>query len=171
MTLEDISRLCRVYADARNRLAAVVDTVKEEQRRAVRARLRSIRSGTAVVAAAKANLEQALKDGKSLFERPRTRALEEVVVGWRKMPGRVEIPDEDRTIVKMEKNPALAKLVQVKKIIDKAALRHLDARTLASVGVSLTDTTDVVVIKVAHGDVDKLVEALLDDVGEELDIG
>lgn len=169
MTLDEITRLCRVYADARNRLADLVDGVKEERRRAVRARIRSIRSGTAAVAAAKSNLEQALRDGKPLFDRPRTRALEEVVVGWRKLPGRLEIPDEERTIAKMERNPALASLVQVKKTIDKAALRHLDARTLAAVGASLTDTTDDVVIKVAHGDVDKLVEALLDDAGEVLD--
>ena len=171
MTLDDISRLCRSYADARERLSEMVDDVRAEQRRAVRTRLRSIRGGVAAVSSARAALEAALIEGKHLFDSPRTRALEGVEVGWRKQPGKLLVADEGRTIARMEQRAELAPMVAVRKSLDKAALRKVDVRTLAAIGIAISDTEDAVVIKAASGDLDKLVAALLDDVRERAQDG
>ena len=54
-------------------------------------------------------------------------------------------------------------MVNVKETLDKKALRKMPAADLARIGVSIDDPVDEVTIAVAESDVDKLVEALLDD--------
>lgn len=171
MTLDDIGKLCQAYADARERLTDTVEEVRDIQRRAIRMKLRSIRAQAASVSAAKAALREALKDAPGLFERPRTRELAGIEVGYRKLPGRVDVPDAGATIARIRaKHPHLAaSLINVKESVDKAAARKVDARTLAAVGVTITAVDDEIVIRAAGGDVDKLVAALLDDVRDEAD--
>ena len=169
--LDRIGRLCQAYADALSGLTETVEEVREMQRRAIRSNLRRIRSQTAAVSAAKGALEEALEESPELFERPRTREMAGIEVGYRKQPGRFDVPDADATIARIRaKHPKLAaSLINVKESLDKAAMRKVDAGTLAQVGVTIVDVDDEVVIRVAGGDVDKLVAALLDDVKEEVD--
>ena len=129
------------------------------------------RSQTAAVSAAKATLREALENGRGLFEKPRTRELSGIEVGYRKQPGRVDVPDAGATIARIRaKHPHLApSLINVRESLDKAAARKVDAKTLAAVGVAIVDVDDEIVIRGAGGDIDKLVAALMDDVREEAD--
>ena len=108
-----------------------------------------------------------------MFVRPRTRALEGVKVGYRKMPGRI-VCDEARAVARIrELHPEReADLVRVRESLDRAALRRLDSQTLASIGVSIAHVEDEIVIAAAGADIDRLVDAMLyevkdDDGGEE----
>ncbi len=169
MSMGEIAGLCREYVAARERLAETTEQIRALQRQALRARLRGLRNRVAEVSAARGELRAAVEANPGLFERPRTRALEGVKVGYRKRPGRIEC-DEARAIARIRKlyPEREADLVRVKESLNRAALKRLDSRTLAAVGVSLIEVEDDVVVVAAGGDLDKLVEAMLADLdGEE----
>ena len=54
----------------------------------------------------------------------------------------------------------------VKESLDKKGLRKVAVADLARIGIMIGNPTDEVVIAVAESDIDKLVDALLDDDGE-----
>ena len=166
--MTEITRLCRAYADARDELAEVSEDIRERRRAAVKSRLRALQARVAEVAQAKDTLREAIASAPDLFVSPRTRALEGIRVGYRKQPGRVEC-DEVRVIAAIrKKRPAqAASLVRVKERLNKSALLQLDSKTLAALGVGVSDVDDEIVIKTAGTDLDKLVDALLADSEEE----
>ncbi len=135
------------------------------QRRAARDRLRGLRSRVAEVAAADDALRTAIKSSPDLFVKPRTVAVDGVKVGLRKQVGALAVSDEARAIELLRKRlPALADtLIATRETLDRKALRKLPAADLARIGVTIGDPTDEVVIAAAESDVDKLVDALLDD--------
>ena len=57
-------------------------------------------------------------------------------------------------------------LIKRKETLDKTALRKLSATDLAKIGLTVSDPVDKVTITVPSTDVDKLVDALMEDVGE-----
>lgn len=168
MTLIDIAGLCRAYAAARERLGETAEQIRALQRQALRVRLRGLRNRAAEVSAARDALRAAVAAHPELFVRPRTRALEGVKVGYRKMPGRI-VCDEARAVARIRKlHPEReADLVRVRESLDRAALRRLDSQTLASIGVSIADVEDEIVIAAAGADIDRLVDAMLDEVKDD----
>ena len=165
VTLSEIGELCRDYACAREALEDTAEEIRNEQRAAVRRRLRGLKARVAEVSAARDALRQALAAAPQLFERPRTRAIEGVKVGYRKMPGRVEYADEAKVIARVRSRLSgrEAELVRIKERLDLGALRKLDGRELAAIGARIVDVDDEIVIAAAADDLDKLVDALLED--------
>ena len=163
-TMESIAGLCKSYAAARERLADTTEAIRSEQRRALRQRLRGLKARVAEVSAARDRLREAIAENPGLFEKPRTRALEGIKVGYRKQPGRIDC-DEGRTIARIRKlyPDRKAALVRVRESLNHAALKNLDAKILASIGVTVIQVDDQIVIAAANGDLDKLVDALLSD--------
>ncbi len=164
-TLAEIGDLCRTYAAARERLAEVSEEIRELRRKAVRARLRGLKARVADVSATRDALRETVEAAPHLFGKPRTRSLEGVKVGYRKMPGRVECADEARAIARIRERMLEREdeLVRVRESLNLGALRRLGGRELASVGVRIVDVDDEVVIATAPDDLDKLVDALLED--------
>ena len=169
MTIAEITKLCRSYADAIAAMEEVTGEIQEERRKIVRQRTRRLMERVARVSAARDALLQAVGSSPELFEKPRTRALEGIKVGYRKKPGRIEVADEARSIERVRKSlPELEEvLVVVKEALDRNALKGLSVKQLAAIGARLTEDDDEVIVKAAGTDVDKLVEALLADVGED----
>ena len=163
-TMESIAGLCKSYSDARERLADTTEAIRAEQRRAVRQRIRGLKARAAEVSAARDELREAIAENPALFQKPRTRALEGVKVGYRKQPGRVEC-DEGRAIARIRKlyPDRQSDLIRVRESLNRSAMKHLDARILASIGVTVIQVDDQIVIAAANDDLDKLVEALLSD--------
>ncbi len=168
--MAEIERLARAYADAREALDEVVEAVRDEQRAAARARLRSIRGRAARLAAAREALAAAIDASRELFVRPRTRALHGVKCGLRKSPGRIE-GDAAGAVARIEARlpEQAARLVRTRKDLNKAALATLPAQELAALGVAVVDVEDKVVVQAAGGDLERLVDALLDGLGEASD--
>lgn len=166
--MDEIVALARTYAKARDALEATGEEIRQLQRKAVRDRLRGLRSRVAEVAAAHDALKAAIQGRPGLFVKPRTVAVDGVKFGFRKQTGALDIGDEAQTIALLRKKlPALADtLINVRETLDKKGLRKLPAADLARIGVTIDDPTDEVVIATAESDIDKLVDALLDD-GEE----
>ena len=167
-TFEEIGKLCRTYADARDDLERITEDVRGERRRAVRERMRALKGAVARVSAARDALKDALEAAPELFEKPRTRAIEGIKVGFRKLPGKIEVADEARAVRRIRaKLPEKADvLIVTRETVNRNALKQLSVRELASIGAVLGDDEDEVVIKAASTDLDKLVDALLAD-GEE----
>ena len=140
-------------------------TRPRRRRQAVRRRLRALKSRAAEAKAAREALRAAVARSPALFDTPRTRAFDGVKVGYRKLPGRFEIADEARAIdrVRVRMPGREDELVRVKESIARAALKNLDARELAMIGVTLIEADDEIVITDSPSDLDKLVDALLAD--------
>ncbi len=168
--MAEIGRLARAYADAREALAEVAEEVRAVQRQAVRGRLRALRARAARASAAREALAEAVDANRELFGKPRTRTVDGVKFGLRKSPGRIE-GDAAAAVARIEARlpEQAARLVRTRKELVKTALLTLPAKELAALGVAVVDTEDRVVAQAAADDVDRLVDALLDGLGEASD--
>lgn len=171
MTIDDIIALARAYASSRDAMEEVLDDIRDRRRQAVRSRMRALRNRVAETAAAKEALRAAVEAAPELFERPRTQTVEGVKFGWRKQQGSIEIADEGAVVALIRKKmpDREAALVRVKTTVDKTALRKLPAADLAKIGLFIADPVDEVAITVPSTDIDKLVDALLEEGGEAED--
>ena len=169
MTHDEIMALAKIYARRRGELAERVRIAREEQRAVMRRKLRGIRSASADASAALEALEEAIDANRGLFERPRTQSVEGVKYGLRKKPGRLVVDSQEAAIARLRKRlgAAAEAHVRTREELVKDGLRELDARTLAHIGVSVVEDTDVVTVAAPKDDLDKLVDALLDGVEEE----
>ena len=167
-TMDEIAGLARAYAQARDALEETAEEIRSKQRKAIASRLRGLKSRVAETAAARDALHAAVEGRPDLFEKPRTVAVEGVKFGYRKLPGKVTIPDEAGAIgLLRRKFPDRATaLVKTRETLDKSALANMAAADLAKIGVTVTEAGDEVTIRAAKADIDKLVAALLDDAGE-----
>ena len=164
-TMQDIIALARAFAAAREATEALADDIKAMQRKALRGRLRTLRSRVAEQAAAEDALRAAIQARPELFVRPRTVAVEGIRFGLRKQPGAVVLGDEAQAIRRLRAifpNQATA-LIRVSESLDRKALRWLGATELAQIGITIERATDEVTIATASSDLDRVVAALLDD--------
>ena len=166
-TMDDIAALARAYAQTRDALEETAEEIRAMQRRAVASRLRGLKSRVAETAAARDALHAAIESRPDLFEKPRTVAVDGVKFGYRKLPGKVTIPDEAEAIKLLRRKfpDRATALVKTRESLDKGGLANMAAADLAKIGVTVTEAGDEVTIKAAKADIDKLVEALLDDAG------
>ena len=163
--IEEIDRLTEVYATARLALSEKMDVVNQELTAVKRRYLRSLRGLADKALAARSDLSAAIDGGRALFEKPRTRVLHGIKVGLAKNKGRFECDDEAKSIALIRKhmNPQTAALlVNVTEKLNKAALNELDAAELKRIGVRVAGAGDELVIKPADGEIEKLVDALLE---------
>lgn len=166
-TLQEIEALTETYADRRDALAEMVESLELEIAAAKKIHLPAIRHAAYETAAAKDALAAALDDGKALFEKPRTRVFHGVKVGWAKAKGSIAWASAERVVSLIRKtlgDAAEDYLIMTEKP-NKTALATLDATTLRRLGVEVVHAGDERVIKPTAGDVDKLVDALLSDTG------
>ena len=172
-TMDDIDRLAAEYARRRDLLGETVDKAQAAVDAAKRAHRAALRRRTGAAANARADLLAALEAVPKLFQRPRTRLLNGIKVGWRKRPGRIEIEDEASTIAAIRTklgDAAAEQLIQVREKVVRGALRALPARDLLRIGAAAVEAVDEPFAQPADSEIDKLVDALLDgaeDVEEE----
>lgn len=117
--------------------------------------------------AAEDDLRIALAAAPSLFDKPRTRVLHGIRVGFQKGKGGLEIADEEATVKLIRKHcpDKFDALVKVSEKPIKKALQNLEAGLLKKLGVNILDTGDVIVLASTDGDLDKLIKALAGDDG------
>ena len=152
------------YAEARRDLKDKVAAMEAEIAEVRGRHVPAIKDAAAHEAFVKGGLESAVKAGRDLFERPKTRELHGIRVGFRKLVGKLTIADEARTVAAIRRlMPDQVKtLIKVTEKPVRAALNRLSAAELKRLGVNVGDTTDAVVVEPADGDLDKVVKALLE---------
>lgn len=164
MTLQEIERATKLYADARADLASVVTELNDQIEAAKRKHLAEIKRLVARAADRHGALSAALQDGKDLFNKPRTATFHGIKVGFMKGKGGIAFDDADTVVARIHKlyDDAEAKtLLHITEKPDKEALENLPADQLKKLGCTVVNTDDQVVIKPADSEVDKVVKALL----------
>ncbi len=172
VTLKEIEGLTQKFADARALLADVVASCKFEREQIVRNYRKRIKDAVDKAKQRQAELRVAIESNPDLFARPRTQIFHGVKVGFRKATGKIEFDDADQVVKLIRKHfpDQFDALVKVKETPIKKALENLSAGELKKLGIEVAETGDVVLIKDAAGEVDKLVAALLDEESEEVEV-
>lgn len=162
-TMNEIEARTKVYADARGKLAEVVSTLQEGLDALKKDNLPRIRRQVQRLAELEADLKALIELSPDLFVKPKTVVLHGVKVGFEKGKGAILFDDEDKVVQLIEKRlPDLAEqLVKTTKKPLKGGLAQLTAQQLKSIGCTVEETGDQVVIRAVDKDVDKLVAALL----------
>ena len=171
VTLNELTTLCKNYSKARDALDELSGELRIERQRVVRKRMRGLRTRVADVSAAKDALMQAIKASPEVFERPRSRSVEGIKIGFRKKPGTLNYnPPRSIRLIREQIPEQAEALIQIKESIVASAVKNLDAGTLARIGISMTGVDDEPFITVAKSDLDKLVDALLEDLPDEMEV-
>lgn len=168
-TMQEIEVQTKRFSEARTDLATYVAALEDEKRNLVRKYLAGIKRRVAAAKVEREALHVMIAESPELFEKPRSQAFHGVRVGYRKGNGKIEFDDAGRVIELIRKHfkSEFETLVKVTYKPDKEALEKLDAADLKKLGITVADTGDVVFIKEAASDVDRLVKALLEDESEE----
>ena len=167
ISMTTIEERTRYYAACRDelgtRIKALEDeivTLREQHRAGLLEAMRAHK-------AAEDDLRNALAAAPDLFDKPRTRVLHGIRVGFQKGKGGLEIADEEATVKLIRKHCAdkVDALVKVTEKPIRKALQNLDAGLLKKLGVNILGTGDVIVLAATDGDLDKLIKALQGDDG------
>lgn len=164
MSIEDIEKKAGDYAADRAHLAEIVGRMNTEIEKIKAKYLPPIRDAVRHVAERHDALRAAIEAAPELFEKPKTRVLMGVKVGYRKQKGSVTFADEAAVIERIKKLlPAdqAALLIRVRESLDKNACYDLTVPDLKRLGIGVERDEDLPVIKPADSEVDKLVDALL----------
>lgn len=163
-TLEEIEELTTRYAAAHDQVRDLVREIEARIARIKRESSARLHDAVKTLSARYGELYIALDGAKSQFETKKTRTFSGVKVGYLKLPGRVEIRDEEKTIALIRETVPKAQaelLIRARESVDKKACADLTAADLKRLGIRITDDTDVIVIKPTDSEIDKLVAALL----------
>ncbi len=164
-SMTDIENLTKTFAGARDELASRLDALREEQAAAKRRRLQGIKNALQRVQASYDELHAAVEASPQLFDKPKTRVLHGIRVGWIKQRGKLEIADTAATVKALRKllGDEADAYIKVTESPVRSALANLPAKDLQRCGIAVADDVDAVVIKAASGDLDKLIDALIND--------
>ena len=165
---ERAAELAKAYFEAHEDLRERVDLIKERQLKAGRRLLPGLKKRIAAASAARDELREHIESSPGLWAKPRTRALHGVKLGRRQLPGQLEIDEAAAPgLIKRFLPQRYKALVKVETKLVKAALKNLPPGMLARIGGSIAERGDETVIAIPKSAVDKLVEALLQDLDDE----
>lgn len=167
--MQKMLQLAGTYAGAYRDLESVVGEFEDQiavvrndyEKAIMRAALRA--------AAAKGNLALAIDCRRDLFEKPRSKTVNGVKFGLSKQVGKITADCTDdilaeRLIRLFGKKIDPTAFIKKATSVDKNALRTLDETQLKKVGVEIQGDVDLVVVKPAKGNAEKVAEALLETV-------
>ena len=164
-TIDDIEIKAKALAAARAELADRVGRIRDEQDAIKRRLLTGVRNALARARDAYDDLHALVEANPELFEKPKTRTLHGVRLGFWKQRGKLQW-DDDRALVdamrKLLGEEAEGLIRRTEKPI-ASRLQDLPARDLRRLGITVTDDTDVVIIKTADDALDKFIDALIGD--------
>lgn len=169
MSMIEIEAKAKAFADARAQLAERVQNLRDEQESVKRKLLTGIRNSLARFRDAHAQLLELITDHPDLFDKPKTRTLHNVRLGWMKQRGKLDIEDPARVIELIQKLLPEQKdaLIRTTQSPDRRALAELPVRDLKRLGVAVTEDTEAPFVKPADDGIDKLLDALLSDADME----
>ena len=172
MTLTEIEQHARAYADARGVLAERVQALQAEIEAVKRRRLVGIKKAVAASADRHDSLAAAIQAAPELFARPRTKVLAGIRVGFVKQKGKLLISDADKTLQLIRRHFAeqADMLIKTTEKPVKKALEALSVAELKRIGVTVLDDGDTIMIRATNSEVDKLVNALLEE-AEQIEDG
>lgn len=163
ITLASIDDLAKSYSKSRETLSRRIDELEAEVAASRRRHIGGIKVAAANAAGIGDELRAAIAAAPHLFDKPKTFTLHGITVGFRKGTGRIEWDDSDKVCALIRKHlPDQADvLIITTEAPSSDALKNLDTRDLARIGVRIEGTSDSVLVKSATDAVDKLVAKIL----------
>ena len=159
-----IEQLAKAYAEARDVVAERVNAAEDEVRGVYRRKMPGIKLAHAAAADAQAKLAAAIQARPELFVKPRTITLHGIKLGFQKGKGKIEWADDEKVLAAIERHfspiSAEALIITIRKP-SKEALAKLPANELRKLGCTIEEAGDMVFIKAADGELEKLVARIL----------
>lgn len=164
----NLDDLARLYAQARETLNERVDALDAELGTVTRRRIGGIKAAARDAASLAVELRTGVEGAPELFTRPRTMTLHGVTLGYRKGPGKLQWDDDAKVVAMIRRHlPKQAEeLIITQEKPSAEALKQVDARELARLGVRMAATGDQVVVKSEDGAHEKLVAQILAETAE-----
>ena len=160
----EIEGLAANYAKRRAQLGDVLAEYNAEALALHRRFRRRIVEASGTAAGALDALRAKVDAHRDLFEKPKTWTLHGIKLGLQKGKGSLDWDDSDALVARIRKQfpeDEAALLIRVKEEPIADALKELDAKSLARLGVRVEETGEVVVVRAVDGDVEKLLKTLL----------
>ena len=169
-TLAEIEIRTKKYAEARDKVAAIVTALHDAMEQLKRCELPKLRRAIATAAEHHDALKALIEEAPELFQKPKTVILHGLRLGYMKGKGGIAWDDADHVVsLIIERLPDQAEaLIRWTGKPLKEAINQLDVATLKKIGCRVVDTGEQVFIKPVDSAVDKLVDALLKDATEEV---
>jgi hypothetical protein len=166
VSIEQIEKKAQRYARAREELAELIAQMRAEQDEVKRRYMTPIRRTVAKAKERRESLYTEVEVSPDLFTKPKSRILHGIRVGWRKAKGKLTFPDAAKLIAKIKQvvpPGEQERLIKVEEKPVRAELNKLDAGTLKKLGVEVTADQDVPIVEPTDTEVDRIVDALIDD--------
>lgn len=170
-TMQDIEKLAAKMAAVRDALAGTWMAQQEEKAGIDKRFLPLIRKLTAEFKTAHERVSEAVAAAPELFVKPRSVILHGIKAGFQKGKGAMDWDDDEQVVKLIKKHFPELQDVLIKKTEKpvKAAMNELPTADLKRIGVTVEDTGDVAFVKLADGDIAKMIKALLRDAPEEVE--
>ena len=161
------AELAEIYFASAGELGEQAEKIKDVQRKAARPFVPKLKRLAAKVSADLDALRSDIASHPERWERPRTRELGGVKVGYRSLPDTIKIDSEEAVPLIRKHLPGQAKvLVNTKVSLNMKAIKALDAAKLHKIGGEIVEGGSAIVVSIAKNPVDKFVEALLAELDE-----
>lgn len=169
-TMQEIETKAKAHAQAREKLSEIVNALQEGIDSLKRGHMARIKAAVNKAADTSDELLALIDESPELFTKPKSVTFHGIRLGYQKEKGKIEFDDPEKVIKLIRKHyPELADtLIITEEIPAKKALNNLSAEQLKKIGVTVTSDTDVVFIRPADSDVDKMVNALIKGATEEV---
>ncbi len=163
ITLADLESLALSAQRAHQLLTEEIAALEDALTTTATSHRRVIQSAVGKARSTLAKLYEAVEAAPALFEKPKSRVIHGIKVGYAKAPDTFTVPNEEETIAAIARLlPALATvLVKRESSIVKGALKQLDQEMLLQLGVLVTAGENEIICRPVDGDIDRLVNALL----------
>jgi len=167
-THEQLTALAQEYASAVISRQAVVGALRRRLADVAAEMTATVSAAVAAERDCRDALETAVEDAAVLFVKPRTRTVCGIRYGWTKGKARIEIPDEDETVKRIERLlPEEQQVLLLRRTVkvDRTAVKDLTTADLRRLAIVQHPGEDAVTVKVAEDAVAALVDTLLADAG------
>ncbi len=168
-TLTEIDARAKRYAQARERVIAIITDLNKAMELLKNSELPKLRRAIASAAEHHDALKAMIAEAPELFAKPKTITAHGIRYGFAKGKGKIEWADADRVVALIKKHyPEQADtLIATEETPVKAALNNLPASALRKLEINVIDAGEAVFIKPVDSAVDKLVAALLKEATKE----
>lgn len=169
-TLNHMETNAKQFATDRENLAGIVHELESETLKLKQRFMNKIKAAANKAAASRESLLALVESNPEMFEDPKSMNLHGVRFGYQKGRGKIDMPNEEYTIGKIEQrfDDEIGALVKTTKKVIKNGLLQLSAADAKAIGITITDTDLKAYVKTSDSAVDKFVDRLITEMdGEE----
>ncbi len=172
MSMAEIEKQTENFAAARRELIALIETINTERHAVTQRHAQNLRELTEVLINERDLLYVHIESNLELFEKPKTRVLHDIKIGYRKMLDEMQIDDVDSVIKRIVKTlpEQVQQLINTKMKLNKPALQKLPENILKNLGVSVNEVGDAMIIKPVGGEFDRIIDALLTETDDDPEV-